>query len=331
MKHSLIISDSEGIIRAAEIIRNGGLVVFPTETVYGLGADGLNGGAVRKIFEAKGRPADNPLIEHLSSIEQAETVAKNIPDLFYRLAEKFWPGPLTIVLEKQSVIPDEVTAGLSTVGLRIPDHPLTRELINRVGRPVAAPSANRSGRPSPTSFEMAKQEMDGRVDAIIDGGVCRSGLESTVISVHSDELHILRPGFITAEMLKDVSGLPVTIATKEQTGKVRSPGMKHPHYQPNAKVYYTDEIDPFRLSNIFAGKKLGLILFNDSAKPVEMPAGAEVINVLDWEDYAFKFYRALVEMDDRGVDVIIVQSVARHGLGTALMNRIERAGERLER
>ncbi len=230
---------AENIELCADIIRRGGLVAFPTETVYGLGANGLCGDAVNRIFSAKGRPSDNPLILHVSSIEQAVSLYRDVPDSFFKLAEVFWPAPLTIICKKAPVVPDETSAGLDTVAVRMPANEYALKLIELSGVPVAAPSANLSGKPSPTLAKHVYADMFGRIDAILDGGACKYGVESTVISL-AGEPTILRPGCITPKMLSAVIGcvkVAESVSKPLAKGeKVLSPGMKYMHYSPDAKV-----------------------------------------------------------------------------------------------
>ena len=233
---------TEDINTAAAILRDGGLVAMPTETVYGLAADALNGEAVRRIFEAKGRPMDNPLIVHVaefSDIERLRLVSE-IPEKAIRLAKAFWPGPLTIIMKKGSVIPDEVSAGLDTVAIRIPSHPTARALIKTSALALAAPSANTSGKPSPTTAQHVIDDMDGRIEAVLDGGACSVGVESTVITLVADTPRILRPGIITREEIEAVIGsvdVDRAVLNKlESDEKASSPGMKYKHYSPKARV-----------------------------------------------------------------------------------------------
>lgn len=233
-------TSNEDLLLAAHLLQQGGLVAFPTETVYGLGACATNAKAVQKIFEAKGRPADNPLIVHVSCWEDVSKVCCNIPSVARRLAEKFWPGPLTMLLPKQFVIPDITTAGLSTVGVRCPSNEIARKLIQLTGIPIAAPSANRSGRPSPTEFTHLVQDLEGRVDALIDGGSCQVGVESTVLDVTVSPPRLLRPGGVSLNALQavlgDVQVDDAVLSELSPDAKVRSPGMKYRHYAPSAPV-----------------------------------------------------------------------------------------------
>ena len=232
--------DAQTPVIAANIIKNGGLVAIPTETVYGLGANGLSEEAVIKIIDAKGRPQDNPLILHIAGAEQIEQFAHHIPQAAYDLAEKFWPGPLTIILPARDLIPKRTTGGLDTVGLRCPDCDITREIIRISGVPIAAPSANISGKPSTTTAEHVRHDHDGRIDAIVDGGACRVGVESTIVDLTERRPRLLRPGGIGPEQLMEVLGdLVVDKAVTAQIDKdevVKAPGMKYKHYAPQSEV-----------------------------------------------------------------------------------------------
>lgn len=232
--------DSDTAQIAADIIKNGGLVALPTETVYGLGANGLSDEAVAKIFVAKGRPQDNPLILHVADSRQIDDICHDIPEAARRLAERFWPGPLTMVLPAKSIVPKGTTAGLSTVAVRCPDHALTREIIRLAGVPIAAPSANLSGTPSTTTAQHVRHDHDGKIEAIVDGGPCRVGVESTIVDMTEQPPRLLRPGGITPEQLKEVLGdLTVDKAVTAQIDKdevVKAPGMKYRHYAPKAPV-----------------------------------------------------------------------------------------------
>jgi len=235
--------DAQAIERAAQIIRRGGLVAFPTETVYGLGASALSADAAAKIYSAKGRPSDNPLIVHVSEPAEAENIAF-VPPIYYKLAKRFMPGALTVIMPKRSCIPDGVTGGLDTVAVRCPSHPAARALITASGVPIAAPSANRSGSPSPTTAEHVRLDMDGRVEMILDGGPCEIGLESTVIRLVGESCEILRPGAVTelmlAEVCREVSVARAVIDPATAGDKPLSPGMKYKHYAPEAEVVLVD-------------------------------------------------------------------------------------------
>lgn len=315
--------------RAADILRAGGLVAFPTETVYGLGADGLNPDAVRRIFVAKGRPADNPLILHLDGPEMLGRVAQHIPAQAERLMAAFWPGPLTLVLERRPEVPDAVTAGLDTVAVRCPDHPVARELIAEVGRPLAAPSANRSGRPSPTRAEDVLEDLAGRIDAVLDGGPTGLGIESTVLDLTVDPPALLRPGGVPLEDLREF--LPRVVAVGEATGPVRSPGMKYAHYAPRAYLVLVEgpeeavaaEIRRLAAKYRQDGRTVAILAVTGQAYPGETvlrlgPPG-------HWHEIAASLYRTLRELDRRGIEVALAEGIPRAGLGLAIMDRLERA------
>lgn len=336
------LSDGSSIRAAADIIKRGGLVVFPTETVYGLGANALDDAAVKSIFDAKGRPADNPLIAHVASIEDALSVASGVPDLARALFERFSPGPLTVVLAKRPGLPDSVTAGLPTVAVRIPSHPVARALILASGCPIVAPSANISGRPSPTSFGMALADMEGRVDAIIDGGECEHGLESTVVSVTGKYLRVLRPGAVTQEMLAEFlmafPGYSLAEPDPADSAKPASPGMKYAHYQPRAEVYIARAIDPDLARARFPGRRIAFICWEPGSAAakgaIEGPdaVGNVWLEIGAKADYARLLYRAFHDLDALGTQVIVAQAVDEGGIGRALMNRLRKAsaGKTLE-
>ncbi len=320
MKTQLITNPSTvDIKKCAEILKNNGLVVFPTETVYGLGANAYSEEAVKKIFKAKGRPVDNPLIVHIHSIDMLPTIAVNIPDIAYELFNKFSPGPLTIVLDKSESIPGIVTAGLKTVAIRIPSHPIALSLIKEAEIPVAAPSANQSGRPSPTTFEMALSEMEGRVDAIINGGNTEVGIESTVIKIEENSLTILRPGFITEDDLLTVLPEFFKINNTINTKKIESPGMKYTHYKPKAKVILCEK----DLINIavekFKNQKIAILTHKAKL------TNNTVINFKNIEEYAKNLYKTFFELDKNNIEVIIAEKVMEEGVGKALMNRLKKA------
>lgn len=244
MTTQLLSTTEQDLERAAELIRSGGLVAIPTETVYGLGANGLNPEAVKKIFEAKGRPQDNPLILHIHDASQLRDFCREIPDAAWKLAEAFWPGPLTMILPVRDCVPKTTTAGLDTVGVRCPDNAATREIIRLAGVPIAAPSANTSGKPSTTTAAHVLHDMDGKIDAIVDGGPCRVGVESTIVDLTGEKPRLLRPGGIGPEALSALLGeLEIDNAVTGEIAKdavVRAPGMKYKHYAPAAEVLIVD-------------------------------------------------------------------------------------------
>lgn len=330
--------EEDKINQAAEVLKSGGTVVFPTETVYGLGANALDENAVKKIFAAKGRPSDNPLIIHIWDIGQASGLVSEIPGALHTLAEAFWPGPLTLVMKKSPKVPELVTAGLDTVGIRMPDHTIALALLKETGVPVAAPSANISGSPSPTRAEHVIKDMNGKVDIIIDGGDCIVGLESTVLDITGDTPVILRPGGITAEQIQEVLGK--IAVDKHVYGKFdaqgvrpKSPGVKYRHYSPKAEVILVegpvDQIagEILRQARDFeaGGKKVG-ILATDQTKDW-YPCGI-VISAGDRNNpqtIAANIFKLLRQFDETGVDVILAEGIDKKGIGMAIMNRMIRA------
>jgi len=319
------------------VIRSGGLVAFPTETVYGLGANGLDAEAVARIFEAKGRPSDNPLILHVARKSDVKPLWKQIPEAARRLMDAFWPGPLTIVYYKSDRVPDAVSAGLDTVAVRMPDHKCALSLIREAGVPVAAPSANRSGKPSPTTAEHVRQDLFGKIDMILDGGPCRVGLESTVISLAGKTPTILRPGGVTREMLEAVIG-PVELASSilspmKEGETAASPGMKYRHYAPDAQVIVAMERDP-RL----AARRIGLayekrenegercIIFA-SRQTEPFYRGKKYVIIGDRqnpETMCANLFSALRAQSGK-VDVIFSEALPEDDVGLAYMNRLLRA------
>lgn len=312
---------------AAAVLKNGGLVVFPTETVYGIGANALDARAVKAIFRAKGRPQDNPLIVHVDGMKMLSGIAFDVPETARKLFRAFSPGPLTVVLKKKPLVPDCVTAGLDTVAVRIPSHPAARSLIRACGFPLAAPSANRSGKPSPTTYPMALHEMDGRADAVIDGGNCGHGLESTVVSIVDDEVTILRPGSVTREMIEKVLKRKNVLMAPHRgvKGKTRSPGTKYAHYRPKAEVVL---VDPERAERIasYLKKRKGMnaaVLYAGNMK--NLPDGLKKVRFRSAAEYAKKLYSTFHELDRFGTGVIIAVKVPPEGIGAALMNRLLKA------
>ena len=308
--------------KAVELIGNGELVVFPTETVYGLGANAFDEEAVKRIFVAKGRPQDNPLIVHIANIAQAEDVAEDIPDAFYALADKFMPGPLTIILKKGKNIPYVVTAGGETVGVRMPDNDIARTLIAR-SYPLAAPSANRSKHISPTTAQHVYEDLRGRVPLILDGGQCRVGIESTVLDLTSAIPTILRPGAVTAEMLADVLG--EVSSCGKVIGVAKAPGMKYTHYAPDA---YTVEANSIESAVAEYDRALGegkrpVLVYRDIYRDVM--GDRQLISLgVTAEDFARNIYAAL-HTAERGYDHIIVERLDGEGLEASVMNRVDKA------
>lgn len=329
--------DPESLAEPGEILRCGGLVVFPTETVYGVGANALDAGAVASIFEAKGRPSDNPLIVHICRIEQVEELAEDFTVQARRAAEVFWPGPLTMILPKKPHIPAEVTGGLDTVALRMPEHPVALALLNIAGIPVAAPSANTSGKPSPTSAEHVMRDLDGKVDVVVDGGSCRIGVESTVLDMTAEPPVILRPGGVSREDLEEVLGhVEVDSAADDHDspGTPRSPGMKYRHYAPRAKVVLVNgkEITEIvkKVNELLASchadnKAAGVLASTESAQGYQAEAVFPVGSRANLESVARNLFQGLRFLDDCDVDIIIAEGYPDEGIGTAVMNRLRKS------
>lgn len=331
--------DYEIIREGAEYIKKGQLVAFPTETVYGLGANALDAGAVRRIFEAKGRPSDNPLIVHIGEIDDINELVAHIPSSARLLMDKYWPGPLTLVLKKSSSVPAEVTAGLDTVAIRMPSHPVANALIRESGVPIAAPSANKSGRPSPTLAKHVIEDLSGRIPFIIDGGECSVGLESTVLDMSRDTPIILRPGGITKEMIEDTIGsieVDRRVLTPPMEGEeIRSPGMKYTHYAPNAPVvivegnidYMADKIR--KVAKYYSSKYKKIIVL--STEETALMYGDEDFTVFimgsraEPSTIASNLFALLRECDERNADIIIAEGVEETHEGLAIMNRMLRA------
>jgi L-threonylcarbamoyladenylate synthase len=308
----------------AAALAAGGLVAFPTETVYGLGADALSARAVERIFAAKGRPADNPLIVHLPDAGWVDRVARGLPPLAARLADACWPGPLTLVLDARPGVPGATTAGLSTVAVRVPDHPLARALIRLAGTPVAAPSANLSGRPSPTTAAHVEADLGDRIDWVVDGGPCAVGIESTVVDARGPAPVVLREGAVTREDLEAVAGVPVAAARPPGGGgPARSPGTRHAHYRPDARVVVADPGEGLATAARLAGRgRVGLVGPDD----VGVGPGVEVLATpLGADELAAVLYAALRRADRLGLATVVVEAVPAEGLGRAVMDRLRRA------
>ncbi len=340
--HTVVIEQDEkriekkAIEQAGNIIKNGGLVAFPTETVYGLGGDAMNPQSSRKIYEAKGRPSDNPLIVHICCMEDLQKIVREIPESAEKLADAFWPGPLTMVLPKADCVPKETTGGLDTVAVRMPSHKVALEFIKEAGGYVAAPSANLSGKPSPTLAKYVIEDMDGRIDMIIDGGNIEIGIESTIVDLTCEPPMLLRPGYITLEMLQDVLGevaCDPTILDGDCMERPKAPGMRYRHYAPKGDMLIvegkaskvTEEIN--RLIDISReqGYKTGVIATQETAAGYD----ADVVKVVgsrsDKTAIAASLYRILREFDDEEVDAIYSESFATDGIGQAVMNRLLKA------
>lgn len=324
MNTKILSTNEKDICEAAEIISKGGLVAFPTETVYGLGADALNAEAVANVYKAKGRPSDNPMIVHISRASDIGQLTPMLSADIVALIENFWPGPLTMVVKKKDGVPDKTTGGLDTVAVRMPDSPTALELISRAGCPIAAPSANISGRPSPTRAKDVIADMDGKIEAIIDGEDCRVGIESTVVDMTGDTPVILRPGIVTAEDIQAVLNKEVRYdeallkdkATADEEGiKPKSPGMKYKHYAPKADMVVIEgqrdkvkaEIERLKGLNERLGSKVGVILFEEKA----------------FVEAAHDFFANLRDLDNEDVDIILAGALSDFdGVGFAVMNRM---------
>lgn len=317
-----IVNAKDGVEEGARIIRKGGLVVFPTETVYGLGANAFDEKAVQSIFKAKGRPQDNPLIVHISSLQQVDEIAVDVPDAFYRLAERFMPGPLTVILKKSDKIPYVVTAGGDTVGVRMPDNAYARQLIAE-SFPLAAPSANRSKHISPTTAQHVFEDLDGEVELILDDGPCRVGIESTVLDMTSDVPTILRPGAVTADMLLDVVG---EVCHNGKVIKIaKAPGMKYTHYAPIVETVTAVDVDHAVREydrQLSLGKKPCIVardIYRDKTQERELISLGVTV-----EDYTRNIYSAL-HVAEKAYDFIIVEQLHGDGLEASVMNRVSKA------
>ena len=316
--------DQATIARAADVIRRGGLVAFPTETVYGLGAHALDVRAVERIYDAKGRPSYNPIIVHVSSAERAQDVVREWNDVADRLARAFWPGPMTLVLPKRPEVPDAVTAGLPTVGVRVPAHPVAHALLEAAGVPIAAPSANKSMQLSPTMASHVVASLGDAVDVVLDGGPTWVGIESTVVDVTGDRPVVLRPGTITLEQIERAAGMPAAVGQSVAGDAARrSPGMLDRHYAPRARVVLVDSSDVgIRVELERAhGHRTGAVVINASVEPgptvVRLPDDAAV--------YASRLYATLHAIDDAECDVVVVERVPDSGAWLGVRDRLERA------
>ena len=325
------------LAQAGEVIRRGGLVAFPTETVYGLGGNALDPQASKRIYAAKGRPSDNPLIVHIADTGELEPLVTEIPESARLLAEKWWPGPMTLIFRKTAAVPDETTGGLDTVAVRMPSHPVAAALIRAAGVPVAAPSANRSGRPSPTCAEHVIEDLDGRVDMIIDGGNCGIGLESTIIDVTEREPVLLRPGRVTIEEIRAVTGCgridPAVLAPPSEGLRPRAPGMKYRHYAPKAPLTLIEGPREAAAAEISrrcalaeaAGRKAGLICSSQLAAMTDCPLTVVLGDAGEPEELARGLFAALRSMDREGADEIYAEAFPETGFGLALKNRLLKA------
>ena len=330
--------------RAGEILKKGGLVAFPTETVYGLGGDALNPEASARIYAAKGRPSDNPLIVHICKFEELVSIAKEVPAQAEKLADAFWPGPLTMIVWKNEKVPYETTGGMETVAIRMPKHPVALKLIEESGCLIAAPSANTSGKPSPTEASHVKLDLDGKIPMILDGGPVGIGIESTIIDLTEDTPMILRPGYITKEMLEEVLGEEVKIdpgiIASDSLTKPKAPGMKYKHYAPKADLAIvegpTEEVDGEaenvvkKINELVAekqknGLKVGVIATDETKDQYQADIVVSIGARADEDAIAQHLYKILREFDDWNVDAIYSESFATPRIGQAIMNRLLKA------
>lgn len=330
-------SDKISIKKAGEILKQGGLVAFPTETVYGLGADALDENAARKIYEAKGRPSDNPLIVHVDKMDRLKLIVKNLPETAEKLAKAFWPGPLTMIFNKTDIVPLGTTGGLDTVAVRMPDHPVALELICQAGGYVAAPSANKSGRPSPTAASHVAEDMDGIIDMILDGGNVDIGVESTIVDLTGEIPTILRPGKITLEDIKAVIGDanmdPGLLSRPDEKVKPKAPGMKYRHYAPKADMDIIKGSEESVVEHINnrskelaeLGKRVGVVASAEN----EQKYCADIVKCVghkaDAKAVAHNLYRVLREFDNEQVDYIFSECFETGQEGVAVMNRLTKA------
>lgn len=321
---------------AGEIIKAGGLTAFPTETVYGLGGDALNPASAKKIYEAKGRPSDNPLIIHIANMEALPYIVEEVPATAKRLASLFWPGPLTMILKKSTRVPYETTGGLDTVAVRMPVHDVALDFIEAAGGYVAAPSANRSGRPSPTTAAYVAEDMEGRIEMILDGGQATLGLESTIVDLTVEPPMILRPGFVTQEMLSVALGeirVDETLLRADSGQAPKAPGMKYRHYAPKGElivvrgdmravtVYMNEALRQGRAEK----KKTGVIATDETIERYQADVHFSVGERGSAKAAAERLYRILRECDDEGVELILSECFDEEGVGAAVMNRLMKA------
>ena len=322
--------DKIEIKKQAEILKKGDTVIFPTETVYGLGANALDEKAVSKIYEAKGRPSDNPLIVHIYDKHQVEELAKDISPKAHVVMDRFWPGPITIILNKKDIVPSRTSGGLDTVAIRMPSNPIAKELLKETNLPIAAPSANISGRPSPTKANHVYEEMNNRVDGIILGGDCTFGLESTVLDLTNDIPTILRPGSVTKEDLESVIGqvnIDPALENKEDNIKAKAPGMKYKHYSPNADVFIVsggekevaEKINALISENNKNNIKSVILCMEEHKNLYE---GDTIILGRDLQEVGSNLFDSLIMADKKGYDVVYTEAFENKGVGRAIMNRL---------
>lgn len=328
--------DMAGIAEAVKYLQSGELIAFPTETVYGLGGNGLDAEALKKIFAAKGRPGDNPLILHIQNPSELAGLAKEVSPTAQLLMDTFWPGPLTLVLKKTERVPLEATGGLDSVAVRMPSHPIALALIKAAGLPIAAPSANLSGKPSPTIAQDVIEDLDGKIAGVIDGGSTEIGLESTVVDCTGSLPMILRPGGITLEMLEDVVGVvEVDPGLTDESEAPRAPGMKYAHYAPKAKMVILENEEELQEALGYSqqsDQKIVFLIPEDISINEDLKENVGTIRLgssKDWTALAAEFYRVLRELDRQQVDEIYAMAVPEVGIGVAIMNRMRKSAGHL--
>lgn len=329
--------DANALMEAGKLIKDGGLVAFPTETVYGLGGDALNPLSSKKIYAAKGRPSDNPLIVHIADLNDLYTIAEEVPKEALALADKYWPGPLTMIFKKKDIVPYETTGGLDTVAVRLPSHKVARQFIKAAGGFVAAPSANLSGRPSPTTATHVKDDMDGRIDAIIDAGSCDIGLESTIVDFTGDTPMLLRPGYVSlkmlTEVLESVDKDPAVFGDNKEGLKPKAPGMKYRHYAPKGELTIVsgdrERVSEYILAKITqkgSDSRIGVITCKDT---VDLYKAADYVGDIGNRDdemmIAARLYDILRECDENKIDEIYSEEFDTPQMGLAIMNRLIKA------
>ena len=336
MNTQLLAPEPDTYLLASQILKSGGLVAFPTETVYGLGGDALNSRSSEKIYAAKGRPSDNPLIVHISEMGALDNIVREVPEAARKLADAFWPGPLTMIMNKTDAVPSETTGGLDTVAIRMPNNKIALELIKASGGYIAAPSANTSGRPSPTVARYCVEDLSGKIEMIIDGGQVGIGLESTIVDLTSKVPMILRPGYITADMIKEVLGevsIDRTIIDSSSTLKPKAPGMKYKHYAPKGELtivqgsmedvigYINEKAAKAQAS----GRRVGVIGTDATKDRYHADIVKSLGNREDESTIAHELFKALREFDDDKVDIMFSESFEDSGIGQAIMNRLLKA------
>lgn len=326
--------DDEALKRAGQCIKDGGLVAFPTETVYGLGGDGLNEVAAKNIYLAKGRPSDNPLILHINDQKMLSRIVSKVTPMAKKIMTAFCPGPITIILPKSDIVPKAVTGGLDTIAVRMPDNDIARALIKYADTPIAAPSANISGRPSPTTAQAVYKDLQSRIDMVLDGGACQFGVESTIVDCTEDIPIILRPGAITKEMLEEI--FPVVKIDKAIVGAnvvPKAPGMKYKHYAPKVDMILIEGDNKKMSSSIEEilhkyeneGKKVGLLVSDEVANELNYKNTFSYGSQENLAQIASEIYEGLRYFDDKDVDIILAQGTTDKGIGLAIMNRLHKA------